>query len=645
MNQSTNSRVIFLNNRSKEELLLTINTTYANERESVIERAERLLMGDYLFQNEWDMERTQEIVSLPLESIDWNFSPTADLEFSYMLHRHAYLMDLVIAYVYTDDQKYIDYLNKFLIQYVKENPNTKENQKYSWRTIDVAIRLTNIVHLIEILTILEFEIDESVHQELDLYFDYIIDNLEYKRSQSNWVAIESSAALVYAKYKNIKDDRFKRALDIYEICLDNQVLTDGLQWEQSFMYHHEVLITGLHVVSALKKETPQSILNNVKDMYQASLDIMRVDGTQSNFGDSDLEDMKSLMLASEKILKVNLLKDDIDSTLFDYLLTGSSKDYERYESHQIIEKFDLKESGIAIVKDYKNQSNLMFTYGPLGGGHGHDDLMHLEWFVNSKNFLVDSGRYTYFEEENSRLYFKRPHAHNTIVVDDESYNEHTDSWGSQKVTEAVNEKVIHKNKVSLFETGHFGYSQDDLVYVNRRALYTNDDVLVVFDYIKSKEKHRLTSNFVLHKPSLTIHEDEVLYNDEDLEMKFKVLSDYETILKSKIEVSYQYNEKHNTERLEISNTLSDGHLLTAILKSEHNVEKVEVYSDSNKLYTDDVVECVRYTKDDRDCYILIQHQEPNNSRRSYRVMDYLFYGRIIYFEIVDGQLESVEKIY
>lgn len=646
MNQFTDLNQIFLKNQTKDSLVKTINEKYAGECDDTLTRADRLLRGDILFQNAWDMERTQEIVSMPLSSIDWNYSPTPDLEFSFMLHRHGYLMDVLVAYIFTNDDKYIQFLNDFLIQYVKENKYSKLNELYSWRTIDVAIRLVNLVRINEVLHILDIKLDESVYVAMEDYYNFIIERLEYRRYQSNWSAIESSAAIAYAVAFNTYDERFDKALDAYDTCLDLQVLNDGLQWEQSFMYHHEVLITALFVNLALQDKTPEAIRRESIKLYEASLKIMRPDFMQINFGDSDYESMASIMLASEKIFKTHSLKQSVESSLYDFLLTGDSSDYVSEEVLKV-EKIHLEEAGIAFVKDHQQNTSIMFSNGPLGGGHGHDDLLHIDWMVNGKNFLIDSGRYTYYEENGSRLYFKRPQAHNTIVVDDQSYNKHIDSWASEKVATVMNDKVIFKDKVSLFEGGHLGYSDDELMtYVNRKVIYTDDNVGLVVDEIKSNQERTLTSNFIYNTHNVEIKDHLIRYEDDGLTMNLHILSEEASITKKDAIVSFQYNEQHDTSRIEVSEKLKQGSILTLIADdSITNVTLVDVYDTAGNKYEKEIVQCVKFIKNNQQYYILVQHEEPRDSRTAYVVEDEMIYGRVVYFEKHEGKRQYIQKIY
>ena len=67
---------------------------------------------------------------------------------------------------------------------------------------------------------------------------------------------------------------------------------------------------------------------------------------------------------------------------------------------------------IYIRSSWKEDAN--YTYlscGPQGSGHGHGDLTHISLYYQGKPFLIDSGRYSYREDEPLRMEFKMLQAH------------------------------------------------------------------------------------------------------------------------------------------------------------------------------------------------------------------------------------------
>lgn len=637
---------IYLNNYNKESLQKTVRNHYTDEKSSVLMRAEDLLKGKYIFQNEWDMERSQVPVLMPLESVDWNYIPGLDMEWAYMFHRHHYLPDLILAYLFTDDLKYIEYLKRFMLQYIEENPYNETNKPFSYRTIDVALRLQAWVKVVEMLNILEFDVEGAILDEMAVYHDYLMERIAPSRSQSNWVAIECSAILLYQEQMQ-KTEHQESVLSLYEMCLENQVLDDGLQWEQSFMYHHEVLITALHAISAIGKDKSSRVYKSACAMALASSIIMRTDGTQSNFGDSDYECMHSLMLASEKLLGIDLFHYPVKSSLYDFMFTGNDNGSLGLRDAAAVEQLNLETNGIAMVKHHDTNTTLMFAHGPLGGGHGHDDFLHLDWMINGKNVLVDSGRYTYHEENMSRLKYKSPLAHNVPVLNHQPYNKHIDSWSSEKVARGFGEKVVYKDRVALFEGGHFGYSTNqEQIYIYRSAIYIDDSILITIDSLKAGKQHQLSSNFVFAKPNLSQDDGHLRYDDEGVSLYVYPLTQGSNIQIETHTISPQYNLEQETLRLNLSQELQEGSITT--LFSTHHMEDlcyVDVFDDSGNVYDKSVVECIRYNSKEYVSYVLVQHQEPNDSRRTYCVDGHYIYGRIVYYETYDDEIIYKQVLY
>lgn len=81
-----------------------------------------------------------------------------------------------------------------------------------------------------------------------------------------------------------------------------------------------------------------------------------------------------------------------------------------------------------------------FTYltcGSLGSSHGHADLTHISLYYEGKPFLVDSGRYSYMEEEPLRPALKSAQAHNVCVIDGESQGIPKGAWGYETYGECL----------------------------------------------------------------------------------------------------------------------------------------------------------------------------------------------------------------
>ena len=93
--------------------------------------------------------------------------------------------------------------------------------------------------------------------------------------------------------------------------LDIQIMDDGVQWEQSPMYHNEVLRCLLEVLRVAGQQgisLPRSLSEKARAMALADLAWMKPDRTQPLNGDSDRTDLRMCSPPAAWILKDNRLR-------------------------------------------------------------------------------------------------------------------------------------------------------------------------------------------------------------------------------------------------------------------------------------------------------------------------------------------------
>ena len=134
-----------------------------------------------------------------------------------------------------------------------------------------------------------------------------------------------------------------------------------------------------------------------------------------------------------------------------------------------------------------------FTYltcGPLGSGHGHADLTHISLYYKGRPFLVDSGRYSYMEEEPLRPALKSAQAHNVCVVDGESQGIPNGSWGYDSYGECLKTYYREQGPVQYCEMAYHGTlssGQDCLVI--RRVLMADPGIWLIVNDIGCRGRH------------------------------------------------------------------------------------------------------------------------------------------------------------
>ncbi|KAF1299460.1 hypothetical protein BAU15_02110 [Enterococcus sp. JM4C] len=629
----------FFNCSTKEELVLfkeELWRDYPIDCQKLIKRSRRFVSGCYLFDNEWDMEKTQIPVYWQIAEIQWENSPNDDSEWNYMLNRHRFLVDVACAYLLTDEEVYRVYLEDFLRVFLKDNPLNEKTKTYSWRTIDVGLRLVNWIKIVEIHRFLPL-FSEALYKELEQVIqqqaDYLYRNLSIERGQSNWQVIEIaglySTSVAFSRFSD-SQQWTQASLFYLEKSLELQVEEDGMQREQSFTYHNEVLLCVLEVCQLAQRsgrEWPAKLADYLNKLVTAASIFVKPNGQQPAYGDSDEEDMTGILQYAEALVTKSTNKKGSPNFFAKLSLGRGSFPVENQFLLQSARHY-FAQAGIMIVK--KAGTYHLFKCGPLGGGHGHDDLLHFDWFYKGKDILVDSGRYSY-EINKERLTFKAASAHNTIVVDQQNFQQHSDSWNSLKVATPINQRFIEKNQIYYMEGGHLGYfGLSDPVYVNRKILDFPEGFSLISDLYMCQSSHDVQTAF--HFNSVDVRRQKQKFVSSDLEVEIISIDERAQLAIIDTAISPSYNELTNSKcgivSKKIQGTDSNSYLLApkGLIQS---VKIIPVYSDGLELASSVVTAIKIDLQEGKQILVINQLQEPDNGRRAYQVEGQYYYGRVM----------------
>ena len=255
----------------------------------------------FLFDLPWDMEQTAEAVEFAGD-IDWQYMPKGDPEFIYQFNRHRYWICLGQAYALTGDEKYAACFVGQLTSWLEENPINPGTVKTTWRTIEAGIRGENWVKAMEYFRdcpVVTEEVRERFLHGLHLHGQYLLDCRVPFSDKSNWGVLENHGLFDIGAYlmEHGKDGRggslsagtglaeagetyVAEALVRLERELAIQVMDDGVHWEQSPMYHNEVLRCVLEVLRMAKRRgisLPPALTGQARAMALADLAWMKPD--------------------------------------------------------------------------------------------------------------------------------------------------------------------------------------------------------------------------------------------------------------------------------------------------------------------------------------------------------------------------------
>ncbi len=434
------------------------------ERMAVLKQADRILQQEFVFEDKWDMEPCS--IPYKLDNMVWDYSPNGDPEWVYMLNRHEYLHKLFLAYCFTKEKKYIEKLKWYLEHWISTNPIMPEGTEAT-RTIDTGIRCMNWqILLIQMIGrgLLDQKEAESVLESMKRQFDYMGSRYMEKYSLSNWGVLQTTAIcqgyLWFKEYlpeNGLEQWAWKELKHQTEL----QVLSDGSHWEQSMMYHIEVLLALMKLFS--NSGDKKWLLKKIHGMSRYVLYGAAPDHCQIAQCDSDVTDVrdvlvKAAVLTGDGRYKYGGYKTmDLDSAwLFGRI------GIHRYEELKAIkpefQSMNAADTGnIYFRSGWTEDSH--FTYlkcGSLGSSHGHADLTHISLYYNGRPFLIDSGRYSYREKEPLRVLLKSAQAHNVCVVDDDSHGRPAGSWRYESFGQCMKNYYREEGPVRYVEMAYHG---------------------------------------------------------------------------------------------------------------------------------------------------------------------------------------------
>lgn len=479
----------------------------------IIAHADELMHQTFTFNKTWDMERCLTPYTLPV--IDWNDHQNDDPEWCFMLNRMDYLDHLLLASLLTSDTGYADKAKEYILNWIAAHPTIAPEP--STRTLDTGIRVMNWMEALPYLSMLHVLNEDELTCIMDSMLEqmqYLKENYLPKYKTSNWGSIQTCAivsVLPFLRADFQTDPLYHWALDEMTLQFSIQVYPDGMHWEQSTMYHIEVLNYGMkavHYMGLHLHPCPSVVKEQVYALAKALAGQLMPSGEIETFGDSDR------VCARDVLSRAALLFDDptfrfvgLDELDPESLYVLGVPAAQRYatlpaSAPQSLH-YDGEDSGMYTLRSSwdKDASFTMFTNGSLGSGHGHSDNLHLSACYQGDPVLIDSGRFTYREDHPLRVQLKGMAAHNGVMIDDKAYCVPSDSWGYADFGLPLKNYVRHAGNLHYFEGAMLGH--DPLQVWVRKVIVIDPAIWMIVDEVKCDGAHEAHSR--LHfDPAVTV---------------------------------------------------------------------------------------------------------------------------------------------
>lgn len=478
-----------------------------------------------IFNASLDMESS--IIPVHFSEWNWLYTPNGDPEWTFMLNRQGFLMDLAKAYLLTGEIRYFDKWKELVLDWIEQEGVSSETNKDAWRTIDTGIRCQSWVFSLLLFGNDVWE-NESI-EELEIIRNSLKDQtFQIKETYLSKYALSNWGVLAITGFLSV-DALFPELLSPSDIDwawkqlkdqLELQFYNDGIHWEQSPLYQFEVLSSCMNllmIVEYMEKEPILNIRELLHSAANATYFMETLDGMLLNLHDSDTVPIQ----IERDCLKAVGISDGVCNTQEYLLYTGMKYLQETQKEGSLPKVFTEKASGNFFYKDSKKGTALSVFSGRHGSGHGHAHLGHVTLQLQGESFLIDSGRGTYVEDSPIRLYFKTEQAHNIFQVDREARISPVGSWSYAKMVDHLPSRDFENEYYYIVESASWGELPSGESALIRRLtiLDKQNDSLILLDIAHTKGTHLGTQHFHV-SPDLAFSK-EGSRNDSEFEFENK----------------------------------------------------------------------------------------------------------------------------
>lgn len=631
-----------------------------NELAAVMKTADMAAEQKFVFQLRWDLEQTV----VPVEfhgPIDWLCQPGDDPEFIYAFNRMAFWVSMGQAYAITGDEKYPKAFANQLVYWVDTVRRDDPACGKAWRTIEAGFRMAywcKAMCCFEGSPYITGEVMDKFTASMTEHAEYILAHWDSYNLMSNWGVIANRGLFIAGCFlpDSSRTAEYRteavRRLDAERRI---QVYGDGVHWEQSPMYHNEVLRCYLDVALFARRKgvpLPAGMLEAIHRMALVDMRWQKPDGCEPMMGDSDDIDQRDLVTLAAAIFKDGLLKAAGYPHLdFESLWLLGADEAEAYEAmtaeYPKETDFALTDSGNFIFRSGwgKEDAWLRFHCGMLGAGHGHADQLHFDLSAFGEDIFTDSGRFTYVYGPERRE-FKDPSAHNTVTVDGKDFYVTKDSWECSKLCRGLNRAYRSGARYGYAEGGLLGYSEDG-VFVNRRLIYLKPDVLVVVDEFYTGDNHTYRQFFHFGETGHVLEEKgTVLWQGTKGSARMQLISESPLSISLRTgRISRHYNHAAENDVLE---TEIQGSGFTSVFTvttwdkadASLTVEKLPVYSNFKGIqFANKQIEALRIRKGGRSWVVTVSHEEYASPTDTFRAGGCTGFGGVVVFDETANETE------
>ena len=599
------------------------NNNYLKE---IFKRNDYLLNGEIIFTDSMDMEST--FIPYKINEYKWKSTPNGDNEWCFMLSRHGYTLDLAISYILTKDDKYLSKWKELVFSFIKEEGIPKDENKICWRPLDTGLRLGFWVRSLVFLGRESFtEIEwETLLEAIEIHKKHLTSTFVNKYLLSNWGVLALSGFILTILFE---EDSIKKYIDIWEklkTTIELQFSEKGVQWEQSPLYHHEVIFNYtliLQMSESLNLELPINLREILKKFVEASYYMCDQKDYLLALNDSDYVDFsyvydfyRGMDLLNDK--DINYLKNLKAKILLGnyYMSKINHCQFKNYN-----ESFFDNTAGFVAIKDDKYY--LTCFNGLHGSSHGQSSQGAITLNYEGRPILIDCGRFSYTECL-ERITLNRALSHNTVTLENLEGTVIKSSWNYDRLIEPLSIDIKEKENFSFIEMIWLANSGDRIATFRRHIILFKDiKTLLIVDDVKSNKEDNTEVYFHLgdffdtqRRKDVLETEDILFYSDDKIE-----------------EFTHFHSPRYNSLKKHTAIKVTGKGLVLSMISLEKDIkiEKVPVYQNNQK---EEFISCrgIKMSVGKIVKEVYINSSEIVKNDKLLIGNNNLFYGTVVVFE-------------
>ncbi len=454
-----------------------------------------------------------------------------DVKVPWELSRCQHFTRLGQAYWLTGDESYATEFVAETTDWIAANPLS---YGVNWAcAMDVALRAVNWIWGFHFFSVSDACRDPSFRSRflraLFQHGEFIVRHLEKADLNGNHYVCDG-VGLVFLGcfFRRARAARrwLRVGRSIVEQEIFQQTTPDGVDFEQATAYHRLVLEAFLSSYELLRRHgerPPDACWNRLERMCEFVQAYTKPDGRAPLIGDADDGRVQTLgpqpitdhrYLLSHGAVLFN--RGDFKSSAgrcweetFWLLGPDAADRFRALAPRTPPRSTGFADGGFYVLRT--PQTHLIVDCGDVGmrgrGGHGHNDILSFELFLNGFNVVTDCGAYLYTASREWRNKFRSTAFHNTLQIDDEELNRFVGRdalWQLHNDARPIDPAFHTASGVDGFRGGHSGYARLATPVSHTRALFVDKarPRVLVCDRVDGTGTHALVWRFHLD-PAVT----------------------------------------------------------------------------------------------------------------------------------------------